>query len=204
MEARTAIRGSGISRSFVAVMAVVATMGLGVTAGVVAKNLSVPAAVPSHILAGQGGSLQYSGHRGGVQAIDDRLQPAYMQVDTRGVKAAPAAVLPDDRATTIKAALSGNLQADTRGIIPAEAFAPVAQFAPNSFLGPDAQDRNATLAAGLAPDAWLGYDISGFPSDGASAAAAQLAPNSFLGPDAQERNAQLAAAARTTKAHGYI
>jgi len=149
MEARTAIRGSGISRSLVAVCAVVATMGLGVTAGVVAKNLSVPAAVPAHIVSGQGGMLQYSGHRGGVQTIDNGLLPAYQQVDTRGVQAGPAAVGPDDR--------------------------PTAQLAPNSFLGPDAQERNA-----------------------------QLAPNSFLGPDAQERNAQLAAPARTTKANGYI
>lgn len=154
MEARTAIRGSGISRSFVAVCAVVATMGLGVTAGVVAKNLSVPAAIPAHILQGQGGALQYSGHRGGVQSIDGNLLPAYQQVDTRGVKAGPAAVGPDDRPTTT-------------------------QMAPNSFLGPDAQDRNSMLAAGAAP-------------------------NSFLGPDAQVRNGQLAATARTTKAHGYI
>lgn len=149
MEARTAIRGSGISRSFVAVCAVVATMGLGVTAGVVAKNLSAPAAVPAHIVQGQGGSLQLSGHRGGVQAIDEKLAPAYQQVDTRGVNAAPAAVGPDDRPTTTKPALSGNLQADTRGIIPAEAFAPATQLAPNSFLGPDAQERNSQLAASM-------------------------------------------------------
>jgi hypothetical protein len=118
MEARTAIRGSGISRSFVAVCAVVATMGLGVTAGVVAKNLSVPAAVPAHIVSGQGGTLQYSGHRGGVQTIDNGLLPA-----------APAAVGPDDRPTTTQPALSNSLQADTRGIIPAEAFAPSTQLA---------------------------------------------------------------------------
>ena len=97
-------------------MLVVATMGLGVTAGVVAKNLSAPAAVPAHIVQGQGGVLQVAGHRGGVQTIDDKLAPAYQQVDTRGVKAAPAAVGPDDRPTTTKPALSGNLQADTRGI----------------------------------------------------------------------------------------
>jgi hypothetical protein len=157
MEARTAIRGSGISRSFVAVCAVVATMGLGVTAGVVAKNLSAPAGVPAHIVQGQGGSLQLSGHRGGVQTIDEKLAPAYQQVDTRGVKAAPAAVLPDDRATTIKAALSGNLQADTRGIIPAEAFAPTTQLVPNRFLGPDAQERNSQLAASIRASKPHGY-----------------------------------------------
>lgn len=120
MEARTAIRGSGISRSFVAVCALVVTMGLGVTAGVVAKNLSAPAAVPSHILQGQGGTLQYSGHRGGVQAIDDTP-----------VQAGPAAVGPDDRPTTLSA--------------------------PNSFLGPDAQDRNALLAASMRATKAHGY-----------------------------------------------
>ena len=104
-------------------MALVATMGLGVTAGVVAKNLSAPAAVPAHIVQGHGGTLQLSGHRSGVQTIDEKLAPAYQQVDTRGVKAAPAAVGPDDR--------------------------PTAQLAPNSFLGPDAQDRNSQLAASI-------------------------------------------------------
>jgi hypothetical protein len=73
-------------------------MGLGVTAGVVAKNLSAPAASPTHIAQGSGASL-------------------------------------------------GSLQVDTRGIIPAEAFAPGSKLAPNSFLGPDAQERNSQLAA---------------------------------------------------------
>ena len=117
MEARTTIRGSGISRSFVAVCAVVVTMGLGVTAGVVAKNLSAPAAVPSHILQGQGGTLQFSGHRGGVQSID--------------FQAGPAAVGPDDRPTPLSA--------------------------PNSFLGPDAQDRNTQLAVALRATKAHGY-----------------------------------------------
>jgi hypothetical protein len=131
MEIRTGVRGSGISKSFVAVCAVLATMGLGVTAGVVAKNLSAPAASSAH----------------GVQANGARLAPAYQQVDTRGVvQAAPAAVGPDDRLTTTVPPADIALQYDTRGIIPAEAFAPTQQ-APNSFLGPDAQDRNSELAA---------------------------------------------------------
>jgi hypothetical protein len=120
MEARTAIRGSGISRSFVAVCAVVATMGLGVTAGVVAKNLSAPAGVPAHIVQGQGGSLQVSGYRGGVQSINDNLP------------AAPAAVGPDDRPTTTQPAAGG-------------------------FLGPDAQERNALLAAAMRSSKPHGY-----------------------------------------------
>jgi hypothetical protein len=115
------------------VCAVVATMGLGVTAGVVAKNLSAPVALPAHLVQGQGGALQVAGHRGGVQSIDDTLQPAYMQVDTRGVQAAPAAVGPDDRpGTTI-------------------------QLAPNSFLGPDAQERNSQLAASIRASKPHGY-----------------------------------------------
>jgi hypothetical protein len=131
MELRTSTRGSGISKSFVAVCAVVATMGLGVTAGVVAKNLSAPVAVPAH----------------SVQGNFARLAPAYHQVDTRGVLPAAAAVGPDDRLTTTVPAADIALQYDTRGIIPAEAFAPTAQLAPNSFLGPDAQERNSQLAA---------------------------------------------------------
>jgi hypothetical protein len=96
LEVRTSTRGSGISKSFVAACAVVATIGLGVTAGVVAKNLSAPAASPTHI-----------------------------------VQVAPLS----------------SLQVDTRGIIPAEAFGPTTQLVPNSFLGPDAQERNSQLAA---------------------------------------------------------
>jgi hypothetical protein len=148
VEVRT-YRGSLSSKSLVAVMAVVATMGLGVTAGVVAKNLSGSAAPQSHkIVQGLGGAAQENAaKRGGVQIVggnsapaaavgpDDRptttiLTPAYQQVDTRGVK--PAAI--------------STLQVDTRGIIPAEAFGQP-QLVPNSFLGPDAQERNAMLTA---------------------------------------------------------
>ena len=173
--------------------AVVATMGLGVTAGVVAKNLSAPVAIPSHNVSGQGGYLQYSGHRGGTQVIDEKLAPAYQQVDTRGVKAAPAAVGPDDRATSALPAAISTLQVNTRGIIPVEAFGSdtMTQSAPNSFVGPDAQDRNNLLA-----DSMLASEEFG--------SFAQLAPNSFLGPDAQERNAQLATALRAIKSHGAI
>lgn len=169
-------------------------MGLGVTAGVVAKNLSAPVGIPAHSVQGQGGTLQYSGHRGGVQAIDETLTPAYMQVDTRGVKAAPAAVGPDDRVTTSHAAPIGNLQVDTRGIIPAEAFLPAAS-AKVSFLGPDAQERNTILA-----DSMLASEEFGLTAGTVS----ELAPNSLLGPDAQERNSQLAASMRASKPHGYI
>jgi hypothetical protein len=113
-------------------------MGLGVTAGVVAKNLSAPAAAGTHIVLGQGGAaLQYSGHRGGVQTVDGGLQ------------AAPAAVGPDDRPTTTVAPADIALQYDTRGFTQGGASAPTAQLAPNSFLGPDAQERNSQLAASM-------------------------------------------------------
>jgi len=153
VEARTAYRGSGISKSFVAVMAVVATVGLGITTGVVAKNFSAPAAAPkAHTSQGLGGAaFDNVARRGGIQTVDGnaasaakavgpddrtsttKLTPAYQQVDTRGVTAAA----------------NGSLQVDTRGIIPAEAFGPGAQLAPNSFLGPDAQERNANLSAAM-------------------------------------------------------
>jgi len=194
MEARTAIRGSGISKSFVAACAVAAAVGLGVTAGVVAKNLSAPVGVPAHIVQGQGGSLQNAAHRGGVQSIEDNLSPAYQQVDTRGVNAGPAAVGPDDRATTTLPAAISNLQVDNRGIIPGEAFLPAAT-AQASFLGPDAQERNAELAGSMLASEEFGLYAG---------ATAQSAANSFAGPDAQERNSELAAAMRTSKPHGYI
>jgi hypothetical protein len=108
----------------------------------VAKNLSAPVAVPSHILQGQGGSLQNAAHRGGVQAIDDTLTPAYMQVDTRGVQPQLA---PDPTLGYDVSGFSG------------EASAPAAQLAPNSFLGPDAQERNAQLSAAARTTKAHGY-----------------------------------------------
>ncbi|HEY4889100.1 MAG TPA: hypothetical protein VIJ58_11110 [Candidatus Dormibacteraeota bacterium] len=118
MEARSAVRGTGISKGIVAVLAVSVTMGLGVAAGVVAKNLSGSAATQSHISQGLGGpAFANPAQRSGNQVF--------------GANAAPAAVPavgPDDRATT--------------STLPA-----------NSFLGPDAQERNAKLAAAAAPAA---------------------------------------------------
>jgi hypothetical protein len=149
VEARTEFRGEGISKTLVVVVAVSITMALGVGAGVAAKNLSLTAAPKAHISQGLGGAAQENpARRGGVQIVgansaaavkavgpDDRptttkLTPAYQQVDTRGVKSAAISTL----------------QVDTRGIIPAEAFGQP-QLAPNSFLGPDARERNAMLAA---------------------------------------------------------
>jgi hypothetical protein len=118
MEARSAIRGTGISKGLVAVLVVSVTMGLGVTAGVVAKNLSGTAATQSHISQGQGqggAAFENPARRGGLQMLGD--DPAAAKIKAVG---------PDDRATT-------------------------STLAPNSFLGPDAQERNAKLAAPAAP-----------------------------------------------------
>ena len=155
MEARTAYRGSGISKSFVAVMLVVGTVGLGVAVGVVAKNLSAPAAASkahTHISQGLGGAAQENAaRRGGVQIVGGNAAATSL-----GAKASGA----DDALSTTKLT-PAYIQYDTRGVVPAK-------VAPNSFLGPDAAERNAKLAA-------------------------TSAPNSFLGPDALDRNAALAA-----------
>jgi hypothetical protein len=112
VEARTAY-GSGVSKSFVAVLAVVATVGLGVTAGVVAKNLSAPAAPKAHISQGLGGAAQENpARRSGIQIVGGSA-----------ASTAAKAVGPDDRPTTTKLTPAYQ-QVDTRGIIPAEAFAP--------------------------------------------------------------------------------
>jgi hypothetical protein len=70
-------------------------------------------------------------------------------------------------------------QIDTRGVTQA----------PNSFLGPDAQERNAKLAP-----AYHQIDVLDVTQ----------APNSFLGPDAKERNARLAAAYGVPAPRGNI
>lgn len=44
MENRTAIRGAGISKGLVALLAVIVVLGLGVMAAFVAKSVSAPAA----------------------------------------------------------------------------------------------------------------------------------------------------------------
>ena len=124
MEARTEYQGTGISKALAAVVAVSITIALGVAAGVVAKNLTAPAAHQTHIVQGLGGAAQENpARRGGVQTVGGEI---------KGVTAAPAAVGPDDRATTT-------------------------QLAPSSFLGPDAQERNSQLAAASRTSTAHGY-----------------------------------------------
>ncbi len=94
MEARSSYSGSWSSKSLVAVIAVVATMGLGVTAGVVAKNLNGSAAPQTHKIAqGLGGAAQENpARRGGVQIV------------AGGASSGSTAVGPDDRPSTAPSA----------------------------------------------------------------------------------------------------
>ena len=50
MEARTELRRPGMSKGLVVVIAVCVTLGLGVTAGIVAKNFSSTTAAPAHFV----------------------------------------------------------------------------------------------------------------------------------------------------------
>jgi hypothetical protein len=78
MEARTALRGSGISRRTVAVaIAVLAAFVLGAAGGYIAKTVSLPiTSGPSHMLAGQiggsgvGSAWNYTNLRHGTQSIE--------------------------------------------------------------------------------------------------------------------------------------
>jgi hypothetical protein len=115
-------------------MAVVATVGLGVTAGVVAKNLNAPAAPKAHISQGLGGAaFENVARRGGIQTVDGNAASA------------PKAVGPDDRTSTTKLTPAYQ-QVDTRGV-------KATQLVPYSTIGPDAQERNAKSAAMAAASA---------------------------------------------------
>src|SRR4030081_1235669 len=50
MEARTELRRPGMSKGLVVVIAVCVTLGLGVTAGIVAKNFTSTTAAPAHFV----------------------------------------------------------------------------------------------------------------------------------------------------------
>lgn len=78
MEARTAFRGSAISRSMVAVVAaLLAALVLVTIGGLLIKTLSVPAATPAkQMVAGQpgasgfGSAWNYSTQRSGTQTVE--------------------------------------------------------------------------------------------------------------------------------------
>ena len=110
MEARAEFRKPRISKSLVAIVAVSITLGLGVMAGSVAKNLNGSSATTTHaVVQGKGGPAVQSVRHGGAQTIEENAPIS-------------TAVGPDDRVST-------------------------GSKVGNSFLGPDAQERNSKLAA---------------------------------------------------------
>jgi hypothetical protein len=78
MEARTELRGSRMSKGLVVVIAVCITLVLGVTAGIVAKNVNGTTAAPTHFVQTTLGPAEstYPVQRGGVQMGDRTGAPA--------------------------------------------------------------------------------------------------------------------------------
>ena len=79
MEARASFGRSGISKSFIAAVAVLVTLGLGVTAAAVAKNVSGSSATQTHAVKAEPASGPFyaqTGDRGGLKFLDDGLAPA--------------------------------------------------------------------------------------------------------------------------------
>jgi hypothetical protein len=79
MEARASFGRTGISKGFIAVVAVLITLGLAVMAAAVAKNVSGSAATQTHAVKAQpasGPTYAQPGYRGGHQTLDDSLAPA--------------------------------------------------------------------------------------------------------------------------------
>ena len=106
MEARAEFRQPRISKGLVAIVAVSVTLGLGVMAGTVAKNLnSSAAATQTHTIAqGQGGAAVQSVRHGGVQMAEESLLAAPSKrgvspdaEDRKAQTAAPKYFLPDGR-----------------------------------------------------------------------------------------------------------
>ncbi len=72
MEARAEFRQPRISKSLVAIVAVSITLGLGVMAGTVAKNLNGSSATTTHaVVQGKGGPAVQSVRHGGIQTVEE-------------------------------------------------------------------------------------------------------------------------------------
>jgi hypothetical protein len=71
MEARTELRGIGLSKGLVVVIAVCVALALGITAGVVAKNFkAAPAPTQTHFVQGLGGpASEQPAKRGGTAIV---------------------------------------------------------------------------------------------------------------------------------------
>jgi hypothetical protein len=85
MEARASFGRTGISKGFIAVVAILVVLGLGVMAAAVAKSVSGSTTTQTHAVKAQpasGPTYAQQGYRGGKQTLDDGLAPA-------GTSAAP-------------------------------------------------------------------------------------------------------------------
>jgi hypothetical protein len=79
MEARASFGRTGISKGFIAAIAVSVTLGLGVMAAAVAKNVSGSSTTQTHAVKAQpasGPTYAQPGNRGGLKFLDDSLAPA--------------------------------------------------------------------------------------------------------------------------------
>lgn len=119
MEARAEFRQPRISKGLVAIVAVSVTLGLGVMAGTVAKNLNGSAATSTQthsVSQGQGGLAGQSLRHGGMQTVEQNAPIS-------------TAVGPDDRAgTAALAPIAG------RGVSPDAADRKAQTAAPKYFL----------------------------------------------------------------------
>ena len=80
MEARASFGRTGISKGFIAVVAVLITLGLAVMATAVAKNVSGSAGTQTHAVKAQpasGPTYAQPGYKGGKQTLDDGLAPGF-------------------------------------------------------------------------------------------------------------------------------
>jgi hypothetical protein len=86
MEARQSFGRTGISKGFIAVVAVLITLGLAVMAAAVAKNVSGSTATQTHAVKAQpasGPTYAQPGYKGGPQTLDNGLAPAGKSVAPR-------------------------------------------------------------------------------------------------------------------------
>jgi hypothetical protein len=86
MEARASLGRTGTSKAFIAIVAVLITLGLAVMAAAVAKNVSGSAATQTHAVKAQpasGPTYQQPGYKGGRQTIDDGLAPGFTSLAPR-------------------------------------------------------------------------------------------------------------------------
>ena len=106
MEARAELRQPRISKGLVAIVALSVTLGLGVMAGTVAKNVNGSSATTSTqthaIVYGKGGPAFGSVRHGGAQTVEENAAPTVIRgvspdaADRKaGLKTGSASVAPD-------------------------------------------------------------------------------------------------------------